>query len=88
MKQNLLVYVCLTKYCDSSISENINFSNIVIIIYAFSEEMPVLYSIFWCIYNISANSALIISVSFWTFMTVLVTAGKNPFLFITELRLR
>ena len=84
------MYVCLTTcvYFDSSISENDNFSKILKVIYVFSEEMPVLYSIFWCIYNISANSALIISVSFWTFMTVLVTAGKNPFLFITELRLR
>ena len=46
--------------------------------------MPALYSIFWCIYNISANSALIISVSFWTFMTVLVTEGEISFPSITD----
>ena len=88
MKHNFLMHVYLTKSCDSSISENIKFSSIFIINYVFSEEMPVLYNIFWCIYNISANSALIISVSFWTFMTVLVTAGENPSLFFTELSLK
>ena len=88
MKHNLLMHVYLTKSYASSISENIKFSSIFIINYVFSEEMPVLYSIFWCIYNISANSALIISVSFWTFMTVLVTAGENPSLFFTELSLK
>ena len=40
------------------------------------EKMPVILSLQWLVYNVAANSALVVSFSYWTFLVAVDDSGK------------